>query len=148
MKRVLIVTSSPFNNTKLGRMCSQLVSYFKENNALSIVAAWDHDTSWYLEDENGICWYEKDGEKVCPVYPIFNVGEGSSNQLYSLIKKFDIQTIVSIGDFYEIQFIYAIKALEKEKIEWINILNNGSVPINYNKKEIIDSIEQRRNRAG
>ena len=141
MKKVLIITSSPFNNTKLGRMCSQLMYYFRAKGIPVACAAWDHDTSWYVEDEEGVCWYEKEGNKIGPVYPVFNVGEGAANQLYDVIKKLQIDTVLSIGDFCNIEHIYAIKALEKEKIEWINILNNGSYPINENRIELINSID-------
>lgn len=141
MKKVLIVTSSPFNNTKLGRMCSQLMCYLRSKGMMVAVAAWDHDTSWYVEDEEGVCWYEYKNQKVGPVYTVFNVGEGASTKLYEVIKKLHIDTVVSIGDFNDIEHIYAVKSLEKDNIEWINILNNGSIPINDNRKEIISSID-------
>lgn len=141
MKKVLIVTSSPFNNTKLGQMCSQIMYYLKSNNVLVAVAAWDHDTSWYVTDEEGVCWYEKDKEKIGPVYPVFNKGEGSSKQLFDVIKSLKIDIVLSIGDFIDIEHIYSIKTLEKDNLIWINILNNGSSPINENKEEIINSID-------
>lgn len=141
MKKVLIVTSSPFNNTKLGKMCSQLMCYLRSKGMMVAVAAWDHDTSWYVEDEEGVCWYEYQSQKVGPVYTVFNVGEGAATKLYDVIKKLQIDTVLSIGDFSEVEYIYAVKSLEKDNIEWINILNNGSVPINDNRSELIDSID-------
>jgi len=141
MKKVLIVTSSPFNNTKLGKMCSQLMCYLRSKGMMVAVAAWDHDTSWYVEDDEGVCWYEYQDQKVGPVYTVFNVGEGASTKLYDVIKKLEIDTILSIGDFNELEYIYAVKSLEKDNIEWINILNNGSYPINDNRSEVINSID-------
>ena len=141
MKKVLIVTSSPFNNTKLGKMCSQLMCYFRSKGLMVAAAAWDHDTSWYTEDEEGVCWYEFQNQKVGPVYTVFNKGEGASTKLYEVIKKLEIDTVLSIGDFDEIEYIYAVKSLEKKNIEWINILNNGSVPINDNREELFNSID-------
>ena len=141
MKKVLIVTSSPFNNTKLGKMCSQLMCYFRSKGLMVAAAAWDHDTSWYAEDEEGVCWYEFQNQKVGPVYTVFNKGEGASTKLYEVIKKLEIDTVLSIGDFDEIEYIYAVKSLEKKNIEWINILNNGSVPINDNREELFNSID-------
>jgi len=141
MKKVLIVTSSPFNNTKLGKMCSQLMCYLRSKGMMVAVAAWDHDTSWYVEDEEGVCWYEYQNQKVGPVYTVFNVGEGAATKLYDVIKKLQIDTVLSIGDFSEVEYIYAVKSLEKDNIEWINILNNGSIPVNDNRSELIDSID-------
>lgn len=115
--------------------------HLRSNDVMVAVAAWDHDTSWYAEDEEGVCWYEKEDHKIGPVYPVFNVGEGAATKLYDVVKKLQIDTILSIGDFNEVEYIYAVKSLEKKNLEWINILNNGSVPINENKKELIDSID-------
>lgn len=141
MKKVLIVTSSPFNNTKLGKMCSQLMCYLKSKGIPVAVAAWDHDTSWYVEDDEGVCWYKYNEQKVGPVYTVFNKGEGAPTQLYDVIKKLQIDTVLSIGDFSDVEHIYAIKTLEKDNIEWINILNNGSYPINRTRMELINSID-------
>ena len=141
MKKVLIVTSSPFNNTKLGKMCSQLMCYLRSKGLMVAVAAWDHDTSWYVEDEEGVCWYKYQDQRVGPVYTVFNVGEGAATKLYEVVKALEIDTILSVGDFSEVEYVYAIKSLEKKNIEWINILNNGASPINDSRKEIIDSID-------
>ena len=126
--KVLIVGESPYNLTSNGRMCSDVIEGYLNDGEEVGCAAWAYDKSWYLPDEDGY-WYEKEGKRLCRLFPFVNAPDKSSPQVYDIMKSFQPDIVITIGDFDTTCFVFSIKALYPDFFKWVAIMPISAGPI-------------------
>jgi glycosyltransferase involved in cell wall biosynthesis len=134
--KILTVSASPYLSTKLGKINSYVLECLSEMPDVEVSSAvWHHDISWYSASEDGQFFFEKNDKKICRIYPFINRVDMSSPQVYEIMKKAQPDVVISIGDYHETDFIFAIKSLHPTLFKWINILTIDAVPINDSRKD-------------
>jgi len=139
--RILTVCASPYLLTKLGRMNSCILRKLKEEGIEVASAVWHHDVSYFLPNNDGKYEFEKDNSVVCLLYPFHNYAEKNAPAVYDIIKDFNPDIVISIGDYTDTDFIFSIKALMPMSFKWISILAIDSMPINERRKEAFEFID-------
>jgi glycosyltransferase involved in cell wall biosynthesis len=133
--KVLTVSSSPYLLTKLGRMNSSILCYLNKNGYEVGSAVFHNDPAWFVPGNDGIVKFEKNNQFICNLYPFLNLAEKSSVQVYEIMKKFQPDIVITMGDYQEVDFLFAIKALHPNLFKWINILTIDAYPINNSRKD-------------
>ena len=132
--RILTISASPYLLTKLGRLHSDVIlNFYKKHTLYS--AVWDHDLKWFSADEKGHYFYEKNGERICQLLPYLSRHpKMSSPQLYEIFQKVKPELVISLGDYNEIDAVFAVKTLNPAKFKWIHALalNAGPIKDTYN----------------
>ena len=132
--RILTISASPYLLTKLGKIHSDVILNFYRQHTL-YSAVWDHDLKWFSADEKGHYFYEKNGERVCQLLPYISRNpQLASPQLYEIFQKVKPELVISIGDYNEIDAVFALKTLNPAKFKWIHVftLNAGPIKNTYN----------------
>lgn len=138
--RILTVGASPYLFTKLSRINSDLLCYFKENNEDVASACWHLNFNWYLPEDDKY-YYEKDNNKICRLYPISYSFKDSSSQLYDVVKDFKPDVVVSIGDLTDIGYIYSLKLIDPNIFKWVSIFTIDSTPVNEEFKDVFEMVD-------
>jgi len=115
--------------------------YYSHHEVASI--AMGHDTTYFLptEDEQGCPrYYYTFGEHNIPLVPVVNQKEPAI-MIYEIIKVFQPEMIVTIGDFNDHPFMKAVKMFSDTPIKWVAVLANYSYPINEAKEELIEDMD-------
>ena len=139
--KILTVSASPYLLTKLGRMNSCILRRLNESGMEVASAVWHHDVSYFLPRDDGKYEFEKDGKIICPLYPFHNYPEKNAPAVYDIIKDFNPDIVISVGDYTDVDFIFSIKALMPFSFKWINVLTIDSMPINERRKEAFEFID-------
>ena len=134
--RILTVSQSPYNLTSTGKINSILLSSLYKDHEISSVV-WDHNTSYYLPQEDNLYYYDSITDKKIEIVPISLQDNNKTQILFEHMKKFNPNIVVSIGDYFEINFISEIKKLYPNLFKWLGILTIYSLPIN---NDFIDSL--------
>lgn len=128
--KVLTVGQSPHLLTKLGRMHSTVVKTLSKDHQVYI-AATDHDTSYFMSDEDGIYRYED-----TRIHP-FNYKEGErSKRFLEILEKVKPDVVLSIGDYHETAFLADLK-----NFYWVAILAIEALPINSDYVSQLNQID-------
>ena len=126
--KILTVSASPYVLGRLGRINNGLLQRLsKQHNVAS--ACWHLDTSYYLADENKQFYFELNGSNVCRLYPISDKTEVAAKQLYDAIKDFGPDLVLSIGDYYETNYISLIKEKYPDLFKWVSIFTGDDSSI-------------------
>jgi len=132
--RILTISASPYLLTKLGRLHSDIIfNFYKKHTLYS--AVWDHDLKWFSADDQGHYFYEKNGKRICQLLPYISQNpQLASPQLYEIFQKVKPELVISLGDYIEIDAVFAIKTLNPTKFKWIHVftLNAGPIKDTYN----------------
>ena len=140
--KILTVSASPYLETKLGKINSHVLECLSEMEDVEVSSAvWHHDVSWYAAGDDGKFVFEKDGKKICDIYPFVNKSSMSSPQVYEIMKKAQPDMVISIGDYHETDFIFAIKALHPTLFKWVSILTIDALPINDSRRDAFNYID-------
>ena len=139
--RILTVSASPYLLTKLGRMNSCILRSLKNDGHDVSSAVWHHDVSYYLPNDDGKHEFEKDEKVICNIFPFYNFPEKNAPAVYDIIKEFNPDVVISIGDYTDTDFIFSIKALMPMSFKWISILTIDSMPINERRKDAFEFID-------
>ena len=139
--RILTVSATPYLITRLGRINSDIIRYLKSQGHVVGSAVWQHDRSWFLTDDKGISNFIFRGEKICDLYVFSNSPQTASPQVYEIMKRFQPDIVISIGDYDETDFIYAIKRLYPDFFKWIAILTIDAYPVNEKHKDAINAMD-------
>jgi len=139
--RILTISASPYLLTKLGRLHSDVIlNFYKQHTLYS--AVWDHDLKWFSPDEQGHYFYEKNGEKICQLLPYISQNpQISSPQLYEIFQKVKPELVISIGDYNEVDAIFAIKTLNSTKFKWVHVLTLNAGPIKDTFNDVFNYID-------
>lgn len=142
--RVLTVSASPCLTTKLSRMNSDVIRFFKDRGHTVGSAVWDHDTTWFTPDAQGRFFYETaEHGVICELYPFLQMRENSSPDVYEIMKKFQPDLVISIGDYQETDFVFAIKSMYPQLFKWVSVLTLDAMPLNDNRREAFDFMDLR-----
>lgn len=139
--KILTVSASPFLLTKLGRINSDILCYFRVRDYKVATLAWDLDTMWFVPDQDGRIHYEKNGEKVCEIYPLPNSPEESAVQAYEVVKALEPDVVISVGEARETDFVASLKSICPNQFKWINICTAGSLPIASQRVEALSQAD-------
>ncbi|MFA5598991.1 MAG: glycosyltransferase [Phenylobacterium sp.] len=127
--KILIVGSSPYLLTNNGKMVSCLLRYLKVSHNVA-VAAWHHDRSYFPPNSDGKFSFENDSNNICDLYPISYNHVKSTPEVYDIVKVYRPDLIISVGDYIETSFIFAIKTYLPNTFKWANIVLSSSEYIN------------------
>lgn len=140
--KILLVSASPYLKLRLGRICSTLLEYFSKQENIEIKAAvFSHDIQ-YFKPDNNIYYYKKNNEKICQLFPLYNEINRVTPQFYQIYNHYKPDVILSVSDYNEVDFIYALKKLIPEKFKWVGVLACDAVPINQSRKDVIKIMDQ------
>jgi len=135
--KILTVSASPYLLVRNGRMNSAIIQKLKSDGHDVYTAAWHHDEGFFLPEEAGTHWFEKDDKKICQVFPIEPHIHGSSG-LYELMKQVQPDMIISIGDYKETDFIWEVKAMYPNLFKWLAIFCIDCLYVNENHKSFLE----------
>jgi len=120
--KILTISASPYLLTSLGKINSSVINHLKSQDHTVESAVWLHDTSYFLVDESDARYYYENPHKVCRLHSLSNLQEKMINQVYDVIKNFQPDIVLTIGDYKETFFIHAIKQKYAKGFKWVAIL--------------------------
>lgn len=142
--KVLTISSSPYLLTKLGRINSSILKRLSKtlpfDNIASIV--WHHDISWFAPNDDNEFIFEDGGDAICKLYPIPKSPEQATPNVYDVIKSYQPDVVVTIGDYHETDFLFALKTLNPKMFKWISILTIDAYPVNETRKDAFNYINK------
>jgi glycosyltransferase involved in cell wall biosynthesis len=138
--RILTIGSSPYLLARSGKINYSILSYLKKKGHIVGSAIRFNDINWHLTDENGIVKFEINKENICDLYTFVDSPQISPD-IYEIMKKFQPEIVITIGDYQENDFLFAIKMLHPKLFKWINILTIDAIPINDNRKKSFDYMD-------
>ena len=139
--RILTVGASPYLLTKLGKMNNDVLCVLKEQEHDIASAVWHLDPSWFTPDNNGIYYFEHDNKNICRLFPFMHLSEQSSTQLYEIMKSFQPDIVISIGDYHEMTCVAPVKSMYPQLFSWISVFTIDALPINENMREIFEHVD-------
>ena len=93
-----------------------------------------------MPDEDKKHYFDPDNKRICELFPLDGV-ESKVGFLYEQMKAFSPNVVISIGDYYEMSFIYEIKRAYPSLFRWIGIITPRSLPFQPSYKEQIDYLD-------
>ena len=139
--KILTVSASPYLLTKLGRMNSAVLIGLQNSGHEVSSAVWHHDISYFLPNEQGDYEFEKDGKIICKIHPFSNIPNKNGPAIYDIIKDFEPELVISIGDYTDTDFIFSVKSLMPRQFKWISILTMNTIPVNERRKDAFKFID-------
>jgi len=122
-------------------MNSAILRGLKEEGHEVSSAVWHHDISYFLPNDQGNYEFEEDGNVVCQIHPFHNIPQKNGPELYDIIKDFNPELVISIGDYTDTDFIFSVKSLMPNQFKWISILTIDTCPINERRKDAFEFID-------
>jgi len=138
--RILTIGASPYLLTNLGKLHSDVIKYFKKAGHFVGSAVWHLDTTWFMGDEQNQFFYENNDNKS-ELFPFVNMVEQSATMIYEIMKKFQPDIVISMGDYEEHTCISPVRTLYPQLFKWIGIFALDALPVNQNEKEIIEGVD-------
>lgn len=137
--RILTIGASPYLLVRNGRMNADVIAALRSQGHQVASACWHHDEGYFLpEAGTGEHVYEDaDGKPICQLFPFIFHPEHATAQVYEIMKKFAPEIVISIGDYKETDFIYAIKAMYPV-FKWIAVVTVDCLPINESHIDFLD----------
>ncbi len=139
--KILTVSASPYLLSKLGKINSCLLQHFRSQGHTVSTASWHHDKSYFLAEDDSKFYFETDS-RVCQIHPVDYDVTKSVKQVYEVIKKFEADVVLSIGDYYETDFIHGIKSIYPTLFKWVSILTTNASPIEPFHRDSLESIDE------
>jgi glycosyltransferase involved in cell wall biosynthesis len=141
--RILTISASPYALTKLGRMNASLIRSLKDKGNEVASAVWHLDPTYYLPDEgDDKHYYEVGDERVCRLYRIDLEPSEAVKQSYEAMKEFQPDVVLTVGDYYETDFVHVIKNLYPQLFKWVAVLTINAGPIEPSHKDALNCIDQ------
>lgn len=139
--KILTVSSSPYLLTRFGRINAEILKFLKTEGHEVASACYHHDPTWFAPDEKGNFDYTTDSGYVCKLYPFRYMGEKSSPFVYEICKHYNPELVISIGDYNDVDFIFALKALNPDIIKWLNVVGLDASPINKSRNKAFEYMD-------
>lgn len=129
--KILTVSSSPYILSKLGKINASLLDEFSKGHSVASLC-WDHDPSYFMPEdmENPRFFYTRDGNDLCEIFPISRLPEQAVVSAFEIMKSFQPDVVITIGDYHETAWMHAIKQAYPQLFKWIAILTINSLPMN------------------
>lgn len=142
--KVLTISSSPYLLTKLGRINSSILNSLNNTLSFDNVASivWHHDISWFAPNSKNEFIFEYEGKSICKLHPIPKSPEQATPIVYDVIKSYQPDVVVTIGDYHETDFLFALKTLNPKMFKWVSILTIDAYPINETRKDAFNYINK------
>jgi len=137
---ILTIGNSPYNNTSDSCIHRLLLKYLKKQGHDISAASWHHVESYYMREDDGKFYFDEDEERICEIISL-PPDTAKVTVLYDYMKTFAPDVVISIGDYHEVDFIFAIKRMYPQLFKWISVLTIGSLPIKKSFKEALDYID-------
>ncbi len=135
--KILTVGESPYLLTGLGKIHSSVLQSLVENNHSVLSMVWNHDKTYFMSDGGSFNFQLKNGSK-CLLQPFDNEPKSSIRSLSKVLSKHEPELIITIGDYYETDFVHAIKAYYPAGFNWISILVGATYPIEKSHKNALE----------
>ena len=141
--KVVTLGFSPYLNMSHARIHSMILKklYFSKHQVACIATG--HDTTYFIPEENEqghpMYFYNFDEHKI-PLIPMEDQNEPGI-KVYEILKVFQPDMVVTIGDFNDHSFMKAVKMFADFPFKWVAILTNYSYPINENQIELIEDMD-------
>lgn len=138
--KVLVIGLSPYLITSRSKIFALIMRYLYINGIEVAGATWAHDTSYFVPDEDGKCFYEFDitghGKHRVPIKP-FNRGDKESVEIYEIMDQLNPDVVITVGDYSDFAYMKAVRMFYSKPFKWLFVLMNYSTPINEHNHELI-----------
>ena len=140
---IMTLGLSPYLYLSDGRIHSMVLEHlFRSGHSMAAIGI-GHDTGFFLPKENEkgepVYYYEFDKYHI-PLVP-FNSVPDPAIGIYEILKIFEPDMVITIGDFNSFLYMKAVKMFNEKPIKWLAILSNHSYPINELNTEVLDDID-------
>lgn len=136
--KILTIGTSPYILARNGKINSDILRLLKEQGHTIMSAVCLYDEGYFLPNELGIHSYDYKDERICTLEPFIPHPEKSTPQIYEIMKKFQPDLVITIGDYKETDFVYAIKAMYPNLFKWLAILTVDCLWINPSHREALE----------
>ena len=141
--KIITLGLSPYLCLSDGHIHSMVLKHlFKNGHSVAAIGI-GHDTGFFLPKENEkgepVYYYEFDNFKI-PLVPFNNVKDPAIG-VYEILKVFEPDMVITIGDFNSFIYMKAVKMFTEKPIQWFSVLSNHSYPINELNIEVLDDID-------
>jgi len=138
MMKILTIGASPYLFVRNGRMHADIIESLIADGHEVSSAVWHHDESYFMPSEEGIHSYEKYGKAICQLYPFTPKTEEASPFVYELMKVVHPEIVITVGDYKDTNFIFAIKAMYPTLFKWVAIYTFDCPGITQSAKEAFE----------
>jgi len=139
--KVLVIGLSPYLLTSRSKVSALIMRYLYVSGLEVCGAAWAHDTSYFVPDEEGHLFYEFDitghGKHQIPLKS-FSRGDHESVEIYEILDKTRPDMVITVGDYGDFAYMKAVKMFYSRPFKWLFVLMNYSNPINENNHELLN----------
>jgi len=142
--KVLVIGLSPYLTTSRSKVAALVMRYLYVKGVEVAGAAWAHDTSFFIPDEEGHLTYEFDikdhGTHNIPL-KTFSRGDKESVEIYEIMEQLHPDLVITVGDYGDFAYMKAVKMFYNKPFKWLFLLMNYSAPINENEHELIENAD-------
>lgn len=136
--KILLVAPSPYLLARSGRLNADILSFLAGKKYEIASAVTQHDAGWFAADADNRFFFKD----VCEIFPFSNRSPNiSTPQLYEIIQRYKPSVVLSLGDFHEVDALFAIKSLDPDAFKWIHILTLDAIPIKDTYSDIFYKID-------
>lgn len=141
--KIMTLGLSPYLHLSDGRIHAMILEHlFRREHSVAAIGT-NHDTTYFLPKQNKkgepVYYYEFDKYQI-PLVP-FNITQDHAIGIHEILKVFEPEMVVTIGDFNSFLYMKAVKMFSEKPIQWLAILSNHSYPINENNVEVLDDMD-------
>lgn len=136
--KILTIGASPYLLVRNGKIHADVINRLIAEGHEVSSAVWHHDEGYFMPSEEGIHSYEKDGKAVCQLYPFTPKTNEASPVIYELMKTVQPQLVITVGDYKDTNFLFAIKAMYPTLFKWVAIYTFDSQGIDQNNKDAFE----------
>jgi len=133
--KILTIGASPYLLVRNAKINADIIEKFVSEGHEVSSAVWHHDEGYFMPSEEGVHSYEKDGKHVCYLYPFTPKTEEASPFIYELMKRIQPDLVVTIGDYKDTNFVYAIKSMYPTLFRWVAVYTFDSCGISVASKD-------------
>jgi len=129
--KIIIISHTPYMQTDNGIISKIVIDKLYNNFDISCIG-FNHNIDIF-SNKDGEYYYED----KCKIYPINeNISNESVLEIFTIINAIKPDIVISIGDTFESEYIYAIKNLSSYSFKHINILLIDSFRNDFHDKNI------------
>lgn len=118
--KILTIGPSPTLLTQCGRINKCLIESLSSAGHDLATLSWHHDIEYFLPNQVGSHHFGS-----VPVYPFLDQKGLLPAFSFDVMKKVQPQVVITIGDYHEVEFVQAIKALYGGLFKWVAVIAHG-----------------------
>lgn len=93
-------------------------------------------------EEDNKHYFEVNDEKICRLYRVEEDPVVAVKTLYEAMKDFAPEVVLTIGDYYETDYVHAVKSAYPQLFKWVAVITPSSLPIESGHKNSLDYIDE------